>query len=145
RMSTTTISLPRPFILTKAWLASALIIGLIMPALYGQCCRLGQGARISGAVNRSCRVRESRSASAYRTVTWAGGSEEKSMSRPGFALLLAIVAVTGLAQPRQLLAQTSVQTQSIDPFGQEVTLTAHPIVYLAGSGTWDKAFDILLE
>jgi effector-binding domain-containing protein len=67
------------------------------------------------------------------------------MSRPGFALSLAIVVVAGFAQPAQLLAQTSVPTQSIDPFGQEVTLTGHPIVYVAGSGTWDKAFDTLLE
>src|SRR5262245_29727445 len=40
-MSTTTISLPRPFILTKAWLASALI-GACHVALYGENCALGQ-------------------------------------------------------------------------------------------------------
>src|SRR5262249_50312679 len=33
RMSTSTISLPRPFIFTKGWSASALIIGLLRSAL----------------------------------------------------------------------------------------------------------------
>jgi len=30
-----------------------------------------------------------------------------------------------------------------DPFGQEVTLTERPIVYLAGSGLWDSAFETI--
>jgi effector-binding domain-containing protein len=60
--------------------------------------------------------------------------------------LLRIAAVViGVAGPQQLLAQTPVPTQSIDPFGQETTLTAKTIVYVASSGTWDKAFDILVD
>ncbi len=47
--------------------------------------------------------------------------------------------------PSHLSAQTSVQTQTIDPFGQEVTLEPKTIVYLAGSATWDSAFDTLVE
>ncbi|HTV38470.1 MAG TPA: GyrI-like domain-containing protein, partial [Xanthobacteraceae bacterium] len=31
-------------------------------------------------------------------------------------------------------------TKPGDPFGEDVTLTAKPIVYIKGSGTWDKAF-----
>jgi effector-binding domain-containing protein len=59
---------------------------------------------------------------------------------------LAIAAVTiGLGWPQNGLAQTKVPTQSIDPFGQEVMLAPKVIVYVAGSGTWDKAYDTLLE
>src|SRR3954465_13028640 len=47
RMSTTTISLPRPFILTKGRLASALMISGAEPEkpprLYGKCPNDGQG------------------------------------------------------------------------------------------------------
>ncbi len=32
-----------------------------------------------------------------------------------------------------------------DEFGVEITLTEKPIVYLSGSGTWDTAFDTLVE
>ena len=32
-----------------------------------------------------------------------------------------------------------------DPFGEEVTLTAKTIVYIKGNGTWDKAFETLLD
>src|SRR5262245_56630740 len=35
-MSTTTISLPRPFILTKGWLASALMGGPLLPLYLGK-------------------------------------------------------------------------------------------------------------
>jgi effector-binding domain-containing protein len=31
-------------------------------------------------------------------------------------------------------------TKPGDPFGQDITLTAKPIIYFKGSGTWDKAF-----
>lgn len=62
------------------------------------------------------------------------------------APFLAIAAVMiGVGWPQHGLAQTKVPTQSIDPFGQEVKLSAHTIVYIAGSGTWDKAYDTLIE
>jgi effector-binding domain-containing protein len=32
---------------------------------------------------------------------------------------------------------------STEPFGEDVTLTAKPIVYVKGSGTWDTAFDTI--
>ena len=71
---------------------------------------------------------------------------ETWMPRSRLAPLLAIVAVIiGLGWPHQGLAQTKVPTQSIDPFGQEVNLAAKTIVYVAGSGTWDKAYDTLVE
>jgi effector-binding domain-containing protein len=33
--------------------------------------------------------------------------------------------------------------QSGDPFGEDTTLTAKPIVFIKGTGTWDKAFDTI--
>ncbi len=33
--------------------------------------------------------------------------------------------------------------QSSDPFGEDTTLTAKPIVFIKGTGTWDKAFDTI--
>ena len=62
--------------------------------------------------------------------------------RPWF---LVAAALLGLWPPHSALAQKSVTTQSIDPFGQETKLAARPILYVAGSGTWDKAYDTLTE
>ena len=68
------------------------------------------------------------------------------MSRCRLAPLLAIAAVMiGFGWPQQGLAQTKVPTQSIDPFGQELKLAPKTIVYVSGSGTWDKAYDVLIE
>src|SRR4030088_3265972 len=77
-------------------------------------------------------------------------SKELTMLRCRLASLPAIAAVMigfvlELGLPQHALAQKPVITQSIDPFGQEVKLTAKPIVYVAGSGTWDKAYDTLIE
>jgi effector-binding domain-containing protein len=49
----------------------------------------------------------------------------------------------GLAWSLPLSAQTRLPTQPIDAFGQEVVLPARPIVYVAGSGTWDAALETL--
>jgi effector-binding domain-containing protein len=38
------------------------------------------------------------------------------------------------------IAPEGIETKPSDPFGKDVTLTAKPIVYFKGSGTWDKAF-----
>lgn len=46
------------------------------------------------------------------------------------------------AQPTPL-APEDITTKPGDPFGEDLTLTAKPIVYLKGSGTWDKAFAII--
>jgi effector-binding domain-containing protein len=67
------------------------------------------------------------------------------MSRRRLAPLLAIAVMIGFACPQPALSQTPVPTQSIDPFGQEVKLSPKTIVYVSGSGTWDKAYDVLIE
>ena len=67
------------------------------------------------------------------------------MLRCRLAPLLAMAAVMiGLGSPHAL-AQTPVPTQSIDPFGLELKLAPKTIVYISGSGTWDKAYDTLIE
>jgi effector-binding domain-containing protein len=71
------------------------------------------------------------------------------MSRCRLPPLLAIAALLlgtfGLSGPQQALAQKPVTTESIDPFGQELNLTPKTIIYVAGSGTWDKAYDTLVD
>jgi effector-binding domain-containing protein len=68
------------------------------------------------------------------------------MLRFRLAPVLAIAAVMiGSAWPQHAFAQNRVPTQSIDPFGQELKLAPKTIVYVAGSGTWDKAYDTLVE
>ena len=60
-------------------------------------------------------------------------------------LILALAIAAAIGAPTQSLAQTAVQTQPIDPFGQEVTLAEQPIVYTAGTGEWDTALETLTE
>jgi effector-binding domain-containing protein len=68
------------------------------------------------------------------------------MVRCRLAPFVTIAAVMiGIGWPQYGLAQTKVPTQSIDPFGQEVKLAPKTIVYVSGSGTWDKAYDTLIE
>lgn len=38
------------------------------------------------------------------------------------------------------VAPEGITTKPSDAFGEDVTLTAKPIVYIKGSGTWDKAY-----
>jgi effector-binding domain-containing protein len=59
-------------------------------------------------------------------------------------MALAVTGV-GMLHPARALAQGTVHTLPIDAFGQEVTLTAKPIVYASGAGNWDNAFDSLVE
>jgi effector-binding domain-containing protein len=41
------------------------------------------------------------------------------------------------------IAPEGLATKPGDPFGEEVTLAAKPIVFVKGSGTWDQAFTII--
>jgi effector-binding domain-containing protein len=54
----------------------------------------------------------------------------------------------GAAKPESAPQSTPIAPEGIttkpgDPFGQDTTLTGKPIVYIKGSGTWDKAFAII--
>jgi effector-binding domain-containing protein len=55
------------------------------------------------------------------------------------------MAATASVLDGRALAQNPVQTQPIDPFGQELLMSPRPIVYVAGAATWDSAFDTLVE
>lgn len=74
------------------------------------------------------------------------------------AFFLAAETQPGAAQPAQPpaaaqpeggagapapIAPEGLATRPGDPFGEETTLTARPIVFLKGSGTWDQAFSII--
>ena len=58
-------------------------------------------------------------------------------------IALVLVHAPAFAQaPSPPAAQEQPQNQ--DPFGEEVTLTGKPIVFIAGKATWDKAFPTLI-
>ncbi len=46
------------------------------------------------------------------------------------------------SKPEAAPAQAAT-AQPADPFGEDATLTAKPIVYLKGTGTWDNAFETI--
>jgi len=51
-------------------------------------------------------------------------------------------ATSAPAAPAQI-APPSTPAQRGDVFGQDMTLTAHTMIYVKGSGTWDKTFGII--
>jgi len=60
-------------------------------------------------------------------------------------VLFLAIAVGSFGAPGHALAQGTVHTQPIDPFGQEVTLAEKPILYATGTGEWDTAYATLKE
>jgi effector-binding domain-containing protein len=71
------------------------------------------------------------------------------MSRLAFLLSIALAAlispVAGQTRPDFPPAASPAPLQPGDPFGLEVDLPERTIVYLRGEGTWDKAFEILVD
>jgi len=76
-----------------------------------------------------------------------------NVSRPIW-LPLAAAMIFGFAGPLPAVSQTPIPpelpgppaaTAPADKFGEEVMLTEKTIVYLAGSGLWDSAFETILE
>ena len=47
------------------------------------------------------------------------------------------------AQPAPAAPPQATPAQASDPFGEDATLTAKPIVYIKGTGTWDNAFETI--
>jgi effector-binding domain-containing protein len=45
--------------------------------------------------------------------------------------------------PPQTATPQATTPDSTEPFGEDVTLTAKPIIYVKGSGTWDTAFETI--
>jgi effector-binding domain-containing protein len=57
------------------------------------------------------------------------------------ATTLALAALQpAWAQTPPVAAPPAAVTPSAEPFGEDTTLTAKPIVYVKGNGTWDNAF-----
>jgi len=71
--------------------------------------------------------------------------EDGSMPCLHLVVILALAAILGMSPSGRAAAQAPVQTQPIDPYGQEITLPTKTIVYASGAGTWDNAFDSLVE
>ncbi len=67
------------------------------------------------------------------------------MLRRRLVILAIAVAAFAVSQPACLLAQGTVTTQPIDPFGQEIMLAEKTIVFTTGSGDWDTAYETLTE
>jgi hypothetical protein len=67
------------------------------------------------------------------------------MLRRRLVILAIAVAALAVSQPARLLAQGTVTTQPIDPFGQEIVLAEKTIVFTTGSGDWDTAYETLTE
>jgi effector-binding domain-containing protein len=49
------------------------------------------------------------------------------------------------APDKPAAAAPAASENAVDPFGEEVTLVAKPIVFAKGSGNWDKAFETLTK
>ena len=64
---------------------------------------------------------------------WPAMAESPAQSPPAAA-----PAKPDAAQPAP-----AAPAQASDPFGEDATLTAKPIVYIKGTGTWDNAFETI--
>jgi effector-binding domain-containing protein len=64
---------------------------------------------------------------------WPARAESPAQSPPAAA-----PAKPDAAQPAP-----AAPAQASDPFGEDATLTAKPIVYIKGTGTWDNAFETI--
>jgi effector-binding domain-containing protein len=47
------------------------------------------------------------------------------------------------AKPEAAPASPTANPEASDPFGEDINLTAKPIVFIKGSGTWDNAFETM--
>src|SRR5437588_12705623 len=68
---------------------------------------------------------------------------EISMVDRRLVLQTLAVAALVLGETRRPLAQGTVQTRPIDPFGQAITLAEQTIVYASGTGEWETAYETL--
>jgi len=60
-----------------------------------------------------------------------------------FVLQVIAGAAFSLSEQGRLLAQGTVQTRPVDPFGQAITLAEQTIVYASGTGEWETAYETL--
>jgi effector-binding domain-containing protein len=55
------------------------------------------------------------------------------------------LSVAAVAQTRNTAPPAAATTNADDPFGEQVTLTEHTIVYVTGSGQWDTAYETIVN
>ena len=60
-----------------------------------------------------------------------------------FVLQVIAGAAFGLSEQSRLLAQGTVQTRPVDPFGQAITLAEQTIIYASGTAEWETAYETL--
>jgi effector-binding domain-containing protein len=72
-------------------------------------------------------------------------SRTRSASSPDPAAPAAPATPAAPAAPTAPAPSAAPAGQPADPFGEEVTLAAKPIIYLKGTATWDTAFDTLVD
>ena len=72
-------------------------------------------------------------AAAEQQPAWAEAPRNHCRRRRQSLMLLSLHRPPSQAAP----------AQAGDPFGEDATLTAKPIVYLKGTGTWDNAFETI--
>lgn len=75
-----------------------------------------------------------------------------ALGTAGFAIAVTLALAVGQTSaqtpapatpPAAPAAPPAAAAPTAEPFGEETTLTAKPIVYVKGNGTWDKAFDTI--
>jgi effector-binding domain-containing protein len=133
-------------------LASALIIDQFA-ALYGEYPILGQWvARRHGCLQFGQGVvgrRMLQKGWEHQAGRWGGltpgGSAVMHRRVLRLCVFCLLVAIAAIGIPGNLSAQSTVQTQPIDPFGLEVTLPEKPVVYASGTGEWDTAYETLVD
>jgi len=73
---------------------------------------------------------------------------------PALALLMTVMfapplaaqpAAEQLPPPPPAAQQAPAPAKPDDPFGEETTLTAQPMIVMKGNATWDRAYDTLLD
>jgi effector-binding domain-containing protein len=60
-----------------------------------------------------------------------------------FVIQVITGAAFSLSEQSRLLAQGTVQTRPVDPFGQAITLAEQTIIYASGTGEWETANETL--
>jgi len=82
-------------------------------------------------------------AAALAAVIFAAAEPQPSRAESPAQAPPASPAKPDAAQPAPAAPAQAAPAPTGDPFGEDATLTAKPIVYLKGTGTWDNAFETI--
>ncbi len=76
-------------------------------------------------------------------IAMAAASMAFAAPQPSWAQKPEPTPPAAAAKPDTTPAAPAATAKPGDPFGEDTTLTAKPIVYLKGTGTWDNAFETI--